>query len=415
MKLKLKQSTMWILVFVLLVSTSFNHRQATLEECTAGVACARATTDGRPILWKSRDAGDRDNEVIWNTSGTYRFIAVITARNDKDSWMGLNEKGFAIINTLSSDLGSDAAENGKVMTHALGTCGSVDDFEAYLKQTNVAGRKTATNYGTIDANGGAAFFETAANQYWRYDAKDTTDGYIVKTNFAIHGGGSGGIERYKRSQLLMKDFFASDRIDWKEIERIQVRDFSDKSGTLLSIPFSGNYAGQEAGYIPTDYAICRNITVSFAAIQGVLKGEPPVLSTMWTILGQPATGITVPYWPVGATPAEANGPKTAPLCDAANDIRARIFPSPKVQAQADANKAPIYLNTQMLRDSNGSGIWKITLPVEDQIITEGEGALQQWRNHSPDATEMLALEGKLTKKALDALKQAKELLENNKR
>jgi hypothetical protein len=415
MKLKLKQSTMWILVFVLLVSTSFNHRQATLEECTAGVACARATTDGRPILWKSRDAGDRDNEVIWNTSGTYRFIAVITARNDKDSWMGLNEKGFAIINTLSSDLGSDAAENGKVMTHALGTCGSVDDFEAYLKQTNVAGRKTATNYGTIDANGGAAFFETAANQYWRYDAKDTTDGYIVKTNFAIHGGGSGGIERYKRSQLLMKDFFASDRIDWKEIERIQVRDFSDKSGTLLSIPFSGNYAGQEAGYIPTDYAICRNITVSFAAIQGVLKGEPPVLSTMWTILGQPATGITVPYWPVGATPAEANGPKTAPLCDAANDIRARIFPSPKVQAQADANKAPINLNTQMLRDSNGSGIWKITLPVEDQIITEGEGALQQWRNHSPDATEMLALEGKLTKKALDALKQAKELLENNKR
>ena len=415
MKLKLKQSTMWILVFVLLVSTSFSHRQAVLEECTAGVACARATTDGRPILWKSRDAGDRDNEVIWNTSGTYRFIAVITARNDKDSWMGLNEKGFAIINTLSSDLGSDAAENGKVMTHALGTCGSVDDFEAYLKQTNVAGRKTATNYGTIDANGGAAFFETAANQYWRYDAKDTADGYIVKTNFAIHGGGSGGIERYKRSQLLMKDFFASDRIDWKEIERIQVRDFSDKSGTPLSVPFSGNYAGQEAGYIPTDYAICRNVTVSFAAIQGVLKGEPPVLSTMWTILGQPATGITVPYWPVGATPAEANGPKTAPLCDAANDIRARIFPSPKVQAQADANKAPINLNTQMLRDSNGSGIWKITLPVEDQIITEGEGALQQWRNHSPDATEMLALEGKLTKKALDALKQAKELLENNKR
>jgi hypothetical protein len=85
MKLKLKQSTMWILVFVLLVSTSFSHRQAALEECTAGVACARATTDGRPILWKSRDAGDRDNEVIWNTSGTYRFIAVITARNDKDS------------------------------------------------------------------------------------------------------------------------------------------------------------------------------------------------------------------------------------------------------------------------------------------------------------------------------------------
>jgi len=415
MKSKLMQSTMLILVFVLLISTSFSHRQAALEECTAGVASARATTDGRPILWKSRDAGDRDNEVIWNTAGSYKFIAVITARGDEDSWMGLNEKGFAIINTLSSDLGSNSDENGTIMTHALGRCASVDDFESYLKQTNATGRKTATNYGTIDANGGAAFFETAASQYWRYDAKDTADGYIVKTNFAIHGGGSGGIERYRRTQLLMKDFFASDRIDWKEIERIQARDFSDKSGTPLSIPYTGNYQGQTPGYIPTDYAICRNITVSFAAIQGVLKGEPPVLSTMWTILGQPATGITVPYWPVGSTPAEANGPKTAPLCDVANDIRSRIFPSPKAQSQADGNRAPIYLNSWMLRDSNGRGIWKITLPVEDQIIAEGDGALQRWRKHGPDTTEMLALEGKLTKKALNALKQAKELLENNKK
>lgn len=245
-------ATAFLLVYILLTSFSCNSRRAALEECTAGVACARATTDGRPLLWKSRDASDRDNEVIWNTSATFKFIAVISAGNEKNSWMGLNEKGFAIINTLSTDLGTSVSENGTVMTHALGTCISVDEFEASLKQTNQTGRKTGALYGVIDANGGAAFFETGSTQYWRYDAKDSPDGYIVKTNFAIHGGGTGGIERYRRSELLMKDFYAANKIDWKEIARIQVRDFS--TGQERRCPFRSAAATRglrQATYRPT--------------------------------------------------------------------------------------------------------------------------------------------------------------------
>jgi hypothetical protein len=64
------------------------------------VASGRATTDGRPLLWKTRDAGATNNEVIWNTSGTYPFVSVISAGDQASSWMGVNEKGFAIINTL---------------------------------------------------------------------------------------------------------------------------------------------------------------------------------------------------------------------------------------------------------------------------------------------------------------------------
>jgi len=204
----------------------------------------------------------------------------------------------------------------------------------------------------------------------------------------------------------MKGFYASDKIDWKEIDRIQVRDLSDKSGTPIAVPFAGTYEGMDPGYVPTDYAICRNTTVSFAAIQGVLKGESPVLSTMWTILGQPATGVTLPYWPVGPTPPEASGGKTAPLCDAANHIRAAVFTDKLATVRPDGSKIPIYIDTKLLRDSSGEGVWKVTLPVEDHVIAEGEAALAQWRKQMPDGTEMLALESRLAREALDALQEA---------
>ena len=398
-------------ILILSISASCLRDRADSGECTAGVACGRATTDGRPLLWKSRDTSDRNNEVVWNSSGKYKFIAVTNAGDKKNSWMGLNEKGFAIINTLSTDLGKNAAENGMLMARALATVRSVDEFEAYLKRTNPKGRKTAAIYGVIDAGGGAAFFETAAAQYWRFNAADTPDGYIVKTNFAVHGGGSGGVERYRRSEILMKDFFDSDRIDWKEICRIQARDFSDQSGTPLPVPFPGQYQGAKDGCIPTGYAICRNITVSFAAIQGVLQHESPALSTMWTILGQPATGITVPYWPVGPTPPEADGKKTAPLCDAANSLREKIYSDTSVQPPTGTSRTPIYLNSRMLRDDAGGGIWKTTLPVEESLVAEGEAALERWRKQSPPAAEILALERKLAMQALEALHQANVLLE----
>ena len=88
----------------------------------------------------------------------------------------------------------------------------------------------------------------------------------------------------------------------------------------MELPFTGSIDGHPQGYFPNNSSINRNTSVSFAVIQGVAPGEDPRLSTMWTILGQPSTGILVPFWPVGETPAEANGPETAPLADVANQI-----------------------------------------------------------------------------------------------
>jgi len=391
--------------------------QDIFEECTAGVACGRATADGRPLLWKTRDASALNNEVIWNTSGTYHFVSVISAGQPGSSWMGVNEKGFAIINTQSSDLprGTAGPGNGLFMAQALRECATVAAFEQLLDETNVTGRRTQTNYGVIDATGAAAFYETAGNQYWKYDAEETGNGYVLRTNFAYNGKRTAGqepysMDRFRRTTALMKEFYATDKIELKEILRVQVRNFGDQSGDEVEIPFKRSWGGHTYGYFPNSSSICRNSSVSLSVIQGVLPGEPPALSTMWTILGQPATGIAVPYWPVGATPPEADGEKTAPLCDAANDIRARIYAPFGVEDRPSGRSRPLYLDTFMLRDEYGGGIWSVLFPAEDAILSEAEKALTRWRRQMPPASEMLDLESRLAKKALAATRAAYQLL-----
>jgi hypothetical protein len=388
-----------------------------LEECTAGVASGRATTDGRPLLWKTRDAGAINNEVIWNTSGTYPFVSVISAGDESSSWMGVNEKGFAIINTLSADLpaGRTGLHNGTFMALALRECATVAEFEELLKETNETGRMTNTNFGVIDATGAAAFFETAGHQYWRYDAADTEKGYILRTNFAVNGDRSrgdppGSMDRYLQTEQLMIDFYRTDKIDFKEIVKVQVRSFGTPEGELIQLPFTGSIDGHPEGYYPHNSSINRNSTVSFAVIQGVLEDEDPTLSTMWTILGQPSTGVLVPYWPVGETPPEANGPETAPLADVANQIRRELYEEFENPSPEGARIRPLFIDTSELRDENGEGIWKILMPLEDSIIAASESALDSWRTNGPDPAEMLGFEGKMAAWALSGVKNAYEYL-----
>ena len=404
--------------------------QDTAEECTAGVASGKATTDGRPLLWKTRDAGATDNEVIWNTSGKIPFASVITAGQPGSSWMGVNEKGFSIINTVSSDLApaqrgapgtaQDQAGlgNGTFMARALGECATVEEFEALLKATDAAGRQTATNYGVIDATGAAAFFETAPNRYWRYDAAETEKGYILRTNFAINGTRADvherpySMDRYLQTDQLVRGFFVTERIDFKEIVKYQIRSFGDEDGNLVPLPITGSYDGHPRGYFPHTSSINRASSVSFAVVQGVLAGEDARLSTMWAIVGQPSTGIVVPYWPVGATPAEADGPETAPLNDVANRIKKELYePVPAGAVGPDGRPVrSTYFNTLALQDETGDGIWKIMLPVEDSIIAESERRLEGWRTSGPNPAAMLETERTMTARALATLERAYEYM-----
>ncbi|MDZ7295323.1 MAG: T9SS type A sorting domain-containing protein [candidate division KSB1 bacterium] len=374
------------------------------DECTIGVASGRATQDGRPLVWKTRDADQAHNEVRWVTTASYSFVAVVSA-GSTTPWMGVNERGFAILNSQSSDLqaGSSGPGNGTLMKEALGSCATVAEFQALLDRTNLTGRTTQANFAVIDSTGAAAIFETAGNQYWKYDANDSLvapHGYVVRTNFALHGGGTSGIERYHRSLKLIGDFYAGDSLSYRSIIRTQMRDFSDGNSNSVPVPFPARWlSNRPFGYIYCYLSICRSTSVSAAVIQGVLPGEPARSSTMWAILGQPAGAIAVPYWPVGNTPVEANGEPTAPLCDAALAIKNLLF---------DYTENSNYIDSYKLRDGKGGGFWARLFPAEDAIFVTAESLTVVWRGGAAPPQEMLQAEAVLAAQALSVLHQAYE-------
>lgn len=346
------------------------------EECTIGVASGSATADGRPMIWKTRDyISELDNEARYHTALDYKFVYVAGAGGTTTSGvrMGVNEHGLAIVNSTSSDLpdGSDTGPlNGDLIRVGLGTCLTVEEFQDYLDETNQTGRRTNGNFAIIDTAGGAAIFEVGEMVYWRFDAADDPEGYILRTNFAINGGGSTGIQRLIRTVDLVDQFYTGDSLNHKSILRHQMRDFSDNSSDPIAVPFNGSYGGRPYGYIETDKSICRNSSVSASVITGVLYGEYPELSTMWTILGQPATSIALPYWPIGYTPDEADGILTSSLCDISLRIRSELY-----DYEGDGS----YIDTYKLLDGNEGGLWTKTFPYEDRVFSEVAALMEQWR------------------------------------
>ncbi|UCF64455.1 MAG: T9SS type A sorting domain-containing protein [bacterium] len=397
----------YFVIFIKAGSADINEKEDPSEGCTIGVAAGRATPDGRPLLWKTRDGITIDNEVYYQTVYPLDYVCVISAGVTSYSWMGVNEKGFAIINSASTDLpaGTSGMGNGSLMTYALGYCPTVAAFQHLLDSTNLSGRQTQANFGVIDSTGAAAIFETAATQYWKFDANDTIqapDGYVLRTNFAFNGGGTGGIERYNRTCDLISDFYAGDSLNYRSLLRYQMRDFSDYYSNPFQVPYPGQILPTlPNGYIYTDVSICRNSTISTAVIHGVLPAEPANLSTLWVILGQPAGAMAVPYWPVGPTPVASNGIPTAPLCDQANLIRANLFDQPSY---------PNFINTYKLRNGLGAGVWETIFPSEDSIFFATDSALQAWRLNIPTHSTILAYEENCADYALIKLEHVYDIL-----
>lgn len=386
-----------LLVFIFFIS----HSLFAQEECTIGVASGRATDDGRPLIWKTRDTDELDNEVVYNTNYSISFLEISNAGKTY-AWMGVNEDGFAILNSLAADLpiGSSGYSNGGLMRDALGNCSNIDEFQQFLDDNDHA--KTRGNFAVLDASSSAALFEISGYDYWKFDLNDTISfplGYIIRTNFAENGSlpyGS-GYQRFDRSSDLVADFHSGDSLNYHSILRYQMRDFSDFDSNPVSVPFADKWNDSRPyGYIYSDVSICRATSVSATVIQGLLPGEAAQLTTMWTILGQPASTVAIPYWPVGETPEYADGSSTALLCDVSIQIRNQLFDYPENSK---------YLDSYKLLDGNGGGIWKAIFPVEDSVLSLSEFWLDKWRTTGMVESEMLALQEQNTEYVHGELQQ----------
>lgn len=284
----------------------------TLRPCSSAVISGKATPDGRPLLWKHRDTDFLRNHVAFVKGEKYDFIANVNSDNFaalKEAWMGTNEAGFALMNTQSYNLvevkdGEErGAANGRIIYRALEVCATVQDFCHFL-DTIAKPSLIEANFGVIDAQGGAAMFEVDYHNYVMYDAnnpKDAPYGYIARTNFSFAGEvneGAGYVRYMEVEQVLMKTSATggiTPQLIFNDLSRSfrnQMLGIDLRSGAFNRPQGSGWFVDQD--FIP------RRSTSCSIVVQGVKKDEKPELTTMWTVLGYPPTGVAFPLWVEGA-------------------------------------------------------------------------------------------------------------------
>jgi hypothetical protein len=374
---------------------------APANACTTAVISGAATADGRPILWKNRDASDLHNQLVACNDGRYRYVGVV---NEGDTaglqiWAGINTQGFAIMNAASYSLEEgDTTAEGNFMKLALQTCATVADFQALLEKTS-PGRDISANFGVIDGKGGAAFFETGKKVYTRYDAADpkaAPRGFIVRTNYsesANRDKGSGFL-RAERANALFEAMLTGGPLT---VQRMLVGACRDVGNARLGDPL-GARRPDDPVWAYTRDSINRYETASAALFSGVKPGEDPALATAWIILGQPVTGVAVPLWAAaGEVPAEvAAGKDPAPLNAAFDKIRDFLYPD-------RSGDLKWYINIERLADAK-NGIPTALAAQEADNSAKAGAALERWRKSPPAPADMAVLQAELVKSTLEAVK-----------
>lgn len=322
------------------------------------------------MLWKNRDAADIHNQIVYREDGRYPYLGVVNQRDvaGLQIWAGVNSQGFSIMNNVSYNLetkGDDSVMEGTFMKLALQSCTTVEDFQTLLEHSNLGGRNVAANFGVIDAQGGAAYFETDEKGYHRYDAGVSPGGFIVRSNYshcAKKDEGAGFI-REARAQELVGKLQSEGRLLPETFLTEVVRDTAN--ARIASYP-----ARTKAGFAYIGDSLSRHETSSAFVLAGVRPGESPALSTAWVILGLPVTGVAVPLWvDAKSAPVEvAAGKDFSPLHAAFDRVRWYLYPE-------QASELKRYMDAGRLYDPK-SGLQEPFLAQERENFTTVREALK---------------------------------------
>lgn len=345
--------------------------------CTSAVVSGRVTPDGRPLLWKHRDASDLNNRIVRfdAVKGQFSFVGVVNGTDTlaREVWTGYNSVGFAVMNTASYNLKNDtsslADREGVVMKRALAVCRTVDDFARLLDEwPRPIG--VEANFGAIDAEGGAAYFEVNNYEVTRYDVADAPDGYLLRTNYSMSGRPDEGFGyiRYDNAARLFDPVAAQKAITPEWLTGVCSRSFYH---TLLGRDFSGDDWVVDQDFIP------RRSTSASLVVEGVKPGESPAFTTMWTVLGYPPCSVVLPVW-LGCNSGvpvllQASGDTLrAPLCEWANALKREAFP-------IERGSGSHYLHMARLFRPDGSGMTQQLLGLEKVVYAQSRTLLDEAR------------------------------------
>ena len=364
--------------------------------CTTAVISGKYTPDGRPLLWKHRDTGFLNNKMVYFDDGKYSYTGLVNSKDteNKSIWIGFNSEGFAIMNSASYNLNNDtiiqSGLEGRLMKKALQTCASIDDFEELLKSLEQP-IKLEANYGVIDANGGAAYFELGNFKYEKIDANDpkiAPYGYVLRTNYSTTGkmGIGGGYIRFETADHVLKMAVKENNLTAKTI--IQKASHSlYHSLTKLDLNDYSEIAENTETFVSFEDFIPRKSSSSSVVIQGVSQGEDPAYSTMWTVLGWPLSTVCVPIWinPKAGLPSLFQYDEKiqdSPMCHIGMELKKECFP---YEWGTSSKK---YMNVNALVNANNSGMLQILQPFEDDVFAKAEALLESWRTTKINSSEM---------------------------
>lgn len=299
--------------------------------CTSMIVSARASADGRPMLWKHRDTGTEHNfiERVPARDGQYGYVALFNGGDSllREAWMGMNDAGFAIMNTASYNLAPDTAKikdrEGIVMSLALQRCVTAEDFAAML-DTLPRPMGVQANFGVLDAEGRGGYFETNDTGYTYFDIAEAPDGVLCRTNFSFTGNDKDGMGyiRYDNAIRLMHNHIANADIRPEHFTEGLSRSFYH---SLLDKDFLADTTQHWA--VDQDFIPRYSSSASIVIVMPEANADPSKMQ-MHTVIGYPAVGttqlVTLENIPEDLRPT-AHGWRS-PACNASLERKRQAFP-----------------------------------------------------------------------------------------
>ena len=359
--------------------------------CTTAVVSAKASKSGRAMLWKLRDTDSLRNKVKFFSDGRFPYLGIVNCDSSASSmlWAGCNAAGFAIMNSASfntnaGDTTKFSDQEGIVMKKALMQCCTLADFEAFLLAMPRPWGLNA-NFGVVDAQGGAAYYETDNYHFVKYDANDpkvAPQGYIVRTNYSEIGTpnvGYGFIRRQTAENIIAQA---------AKQGRLPLELFTDRLPHDLSNALTGDSYNQtipsetKAHMVNASDFICRYGSASNAVIEAAKAGEPTSRTTLWSAIAFPLICVHVPAWPLGASdlPKCITSPsdtQEASLGHAALQLMHRIYP-------IERGSGLRYMDLAAYRNSVDGGLEAKRKNLAEQIRSKALQMVLQWGSAAPD-------------------------------
>ena len=395
---------------IVFITVAFCLFMQDVEACTSVIISGKVTPDGRPLMWKHRDTETPFNHMAFFNDGGYRFLGLVNSDGvSGDVWTGSNEAGFCIMNTASFNLKNDEIKEmdheGALMRKALSVCRTVRDFEHFL-DTLERPMRVEANFGVIDAYGGAAYFETGNDCYFKKDVNDESlapNGYLIYTNFSFEGRKDEGLG-YIRFDNATSVFLKMQQKGYTPQRILQEASRSFYNSRLgIDLKDEAQSPNRASGWFVEQDMIPRSESTAAIVIQGVRPGNDPELTTLWTALGYPPTAVVLPLWvKMGENqPSLAvynDEMKTAPLCFYASRLKDKVYPIHRGNGQK-------YLHWRLLWNETGNGYMQQLQGAENKIFYPFLPHVPAWEENGLNEVEIQKLYGEATRIIEDIYKR----------